>query len=187
VEMDLKAASNLMGLNYIVFRPHNVYGERQNISDRYRNVIGIFMNRIMNNQEVTIFGDGKQTRAFSYIKDIVPIIAKSIEKPEVYGKTFNIGGDVPCSLNELAYKVCEAMEVNAPEERIVHLEERYEVKHAHTVHHELRKYFPEFGVTTSLDKGLSIMAKWAKETGPQKSEHYGEYELTKNMPKFWVK
>jgi len=184
VEMDLKAAKELMGLNYIVFRPHNVYGERQNISDRYRNVIGIFMNQIMNNKDITIFGDGEQTRAFSYIKDIVPIIAKSIFREDCYGETFNIGGDIPCSLNELADKVCVSM---CAKKNIVHLETRFEVKHAHTKHDKLRKYFPEFGTTTILDVGLQKMANWAREEGPQECEHFGEYELTKNMPKFWIK
>ena len=62
----------MFGLHYIIFRPHNVYGERQNIGDRYRNVIGIFMNQIMQGQPMTIFGDGDQTRAFSYIGDVAP-------------------------------------------------------------------------------------------------------------------
>ena len=46
-ELDLKAAHELFGLNFIIFRPHNVYGERQNIADRYRNVVGIFMNQVL--------------------------------------------------------------------------------------------------------------------------------------------
>src|SRR6266480_5734153 len=66
VELDLKAAYEMFGLSYSIFRPHNVYGERQNIGDPYRNVIGIFMNQIMNGKLMTIFGDGLQTRAFSF-------------------------------------------------------------------------------------------------------------------------
>ena len=46
VELDLQAAAAMFGLRYTVFRPHNVYGERQNIADRYRNVVGIFMNQV---------------------------------------------------------------------------------------------------------------------------------------------
>ena len=56
-----------------IFRPHNVFGPRQNIGDRYRNVIGIFMNQILQGQPMTIFGDGTQTRAFSYIDDVAPM------------------------------------------------------------------------------------------------------------------
>src|SRR5262249_27124532 len=69
VECELKTSYEMFGLNYIIFRPHNVYGEHQNIGDRYRNVIGIFMNQIMRGQPLTIFGDGSQTRAFTYIDD----------------------------------------------------------------------------------------------------------------------
>ena len=77
VELDLKSAHEMFGLNYMIFRPHNVYGERQNIGDPYRNVVGIFMNQIMQGKELTIFGDGMQTRAFSHIDDVAPIIAQS--------------------------------------------------------------------------------------------------------------
>jgi UDP-glucose 4-epimerase len=70
VELDLRAAHEMFGLDYVVFRPHNVYGENQNIGDKYRNVIGIFMNQIMQGKKLTVFGDGTQTRAFSYIDDV---------------------------------------------------------------------------------------------------------------------
>ncbi|MGZ4035095.1 MAG: NAD-dependent epimerase/dehydratase family protein, partial [Bacteroidia bacterium] len=67
VEQDLKVTHEMFGLNYIIFRPHNVYGEYQNLGDRYRNVVGIFMNQLMQGKSLTVFGDGSQTRAFSYI------------------------------------------------------------------------------------------------------------------------
>lgn len=57
-ELDMQAAHEMFGLDYIIFRPHNVYGVNQNIGDRYRNVIGIFMNQVMQGQPMTIFGDG---------------------------------------------------------------------------------------------------------------------------------
>jgi UDP-glucose 4-epimerase len=60
VELDLKAAHEIFGLEYVVFRPHNVYGERQNIADTYRNVIGIFMNQLLRGEPMTIFGDASR-------------------------------------------------------------------------------------------------------------------------------
>src|SRR5512144_2648603 len=92
----------MFGLDYIIFRPHNVYGERQNIGDRYRNVVGIFMNQILQGKPMTIFGDGTQTRAFSYIGDIVPIMVGAIENPDAHNQIFNIGADQPYSVNDLA-------------------------------------------------------------------------------------
>ena len=92
VEQELKICREMFGLNYIIFRPHNVYGERQNIDDKYRNVIGIFMSQIMQGKPLTIFGDGKQTRAFSYIKCVSPIIARSILLDEAYQSNLQCGG-----------------------------------------------------------------------------------------------
>src|SRR5205814_2244237 len=57
VELDLAAAQRMFGLDYTVFRPHNVYGELQNLADPYRNVIGIFMNQVMSDRPMTVFGE----------------------------------------------------------------------------------------------------------------------------------
>ncbi|HXG53891.1 MAG TPA: NAD-dependent epimerase/dehydratase family protein, partial [Vicinamibacterales bacterium] len=78
VEQELAVSREMFGLDYIIFRPHNVYGSRQNIADRYRNVVGIFMNQILQGRPMTIFGDGTQTRAFTHIQDVAPLIAESI-------------------------------------------------------------------------------------------------------------
>merc|ERR1719181_1003281 len=71
-ELDLKAAKHMFDMDFIIFRPHNVYGPRQNIADKFRNAIGIFMNQIMRGEDMTLFGDGSQSRAFSYIDDVAP-------------------------------------------------------------------------------------------------------------------
>src|SRR5688572_20927672 len=105
VEQELRICREFFGLRSVVFRPHNVYGERQNIGDRYRNVVGIFMNQILRGEPLTIFGDGTQTRAFSHVSDVAPIIAEAIDEPRAHGQTFNIGADRPYSLNELGEAV----------------------------------------------------------------------------------
>ena len=86
----------MFGLDYVIFRPHNVYGARQNIGDRYRNVVGIFMNQILQGQPMTIFGDGTQTRAFSYIDDVAPVMAAAIDAAAAWNQVFNVGADSPC-------------------------------------------------------------------------------------------
>ncbi|HET9913899.1 MAG TPA: NAD-dependent epimerase/dehydratase family protein, partial [Anaerolineales bacterium] len=55
VEQELRVCNEMFDLDYVIFRPHNVYGERQNIGDKYRNVVGIFMNQALQNQPMTIF------------------------------------------------------------------------------------------------------------------------------------
>src|SRR3990172_6163745 len=125
VELDLAAAHRMFGLRYVIFRPHNVYGEYQNLGDPYRNVLGIFMNEIMQGRPMTIFGDGTQQRAFSYIGDIVPAMASSPWVPEAAGEIFNIGADVPYSVSHLARTAAAAMDV--PDHPIEHLPSRLEV------------------------------------------------------------
>jgi len=181
VELEREATRRMFGLNHIIFRPHNVYGPRQNIGDRYRNVVGIFMNQIMLGQPMTVFGDGLQTRAFSYVGDVAPIIARAVEVPAAYNRVFNVGADTPCTLNELAQAVAEAMGV---EPRIVHLPSRDEVKHAYSRHDECLRVFGERR-PTPLREGLSEMARWARRAGPRQSQPFSSIEITRNLVPSW--
>ena len=183
VEMDLEAAHRMFGLNYVVFRPHNVYGERQNIADKYRNVIGIFMNQIMRGEPLTIFGDGTQTRAFSYIGDVAPIIARSVEVREAYGEVFNVGADTPYSVNELTEAVRKALGQTA---QVRHLEARKEVLHAHSDHSKARKFFGAME-PVSLEEGIGRMARWATKAGPMESKEFEGIEVDINLPAGWTK
>ncbi len=181
VELDLRAARELFGLNFIIFRPHNVYGERQNIGDRYRNVVGIFMNNILQGKPLSIFGDGEQTRAFSYIGDVAPIIAESVERPAAYNETFNVGGDQPYSVNELARAVCRAMGVEC---RPQHLPARIEVKHAYPSHEKIARVLG-YKPRTPLEQGIARMAAWVKKVGACPSRKFRDLEVTKALPPSW--
>jgi len=181
IEMDLKAANHQFGLNYIIFRPHNVYGERQNIGDKYRNVIGIFMNQVMKGQPITIFGDGQQTRAFSYIADVAPVIAKSVQDPRAFGQVFNIGGDIPYTVNELAIAVAKAFTV---EPTINHLPARNEVLHAVASHEKVRAFF-EIPAPIPLLEGIQRMADWVRSVGPQPTKEFTQIEIRKGLPSGW--
>ncbi len=181
VELDLRAAHEMFGLNYIVFRPHNVYGENQNIGDKYRNVIGIFMNQIMQGKSMTIFGDGTQTRAFSYIDDVAIPIAKCVNVPASYNQVFNIGADKPYTVNELATVVCEEFGV---EPKITHLSARNEVLHAYSDH---TKAHGTFGSPTGIDlkQGIARMAAWARRVGARQSQEFSNIEITEKLPDGW--
>lgn len=183
VELDLKESHELFGLNYVIFRPHNVYGEFQNIGDRYRNVIGIFMNQIMQGQAMTIFGDGNQTRAFSYIDDVAPVIAASIERPECYNQVFNVGADKPYSVNELANVVAKAMGAKA---QVRHLDARNEVVHAFSAHEKVQKHFGDLIKNVSLEEGVGRMAAWAKKAGARQGKPFEGIEVRRNLPPSWA-
>ncbi|GIV76514.1 NAD-dependent epimerase/dehydratase family protein [Litorilinea aerophila] len=182
VEQELAICKEMFDLNYIIFRPHNVYGERQNIGDKYRNVVGIFMNQILQGKPMTVFGDGSQERAFTYIGDVAPIIARSIEVPAAYNQVFNIGADRPYTINQLAHAVAEAMGV-PPD--IVYVPARNEVVAAYSSHDKVERIFgvaPQY----SLEEGIGRMAAWVRQHGARASQEFEGIEVTKNFPKAWA-
>ena len=182
IEQELDVSHQLFGLPYIIFRPHNVYGERQNIGDPYRNVLGIFMNQAMLGEPFSIYGDGTQTRAFSHIDDVAPIIARSIDFPDAYNQIYNVGADIPYSINELAGHVADAMGV---ELRIKYLDSRHEVLHAYSSHTKARNTFKGLFKDITLDVGIKRMADWAKKHGSQETKPFTNIEVTKNLPASW--
>ena len=181
VECELRASKDMFGLDYMIFRPHNVYGPHQNIGDRYRNVVGIFMNQILQGRPMTVFGDGTQTRAFSYIADVAPVMAEAIERPEAWTQVFNLGADQPYTLNQLASRVATAMGTTAG---VVHLPARHEVPHVHSDHSRLRAVFGSKPVT-GLDDGLREMASWVRAHGARTSPPFQGIEVLKNLPAVW--
>ncbi|MBU0764310.1 MAG: NAD-dependent epimerase/dehydratase family protein [Bacteroidetes bacterium] len=182
VEQELKVTYEMFGLPYIIFRPHNVYGEYQNIGDRYRNVIGIFMNRLMQNKPLTVFGDGTQTRAFSYIGDIAPAIAGSVNIRRAYNEIFNIGADKEYTVNELAGAVMDILGVRT---EINYLAERNEVKHAYADHSRAKQIFG-LDAATPLATGIRRMSEWARTAGARKTERFKDIEITDNIPSIWL-
>ncbi len=183
VELDLAAAHSLFGLNYSIFRPHNIYGERQNHSDPYRNVLGIFINNIMMGKPMTIFGDGKQTRAFTHIDDVAPFIVKAVDIKDAKNEVFNIGADSPYTVLELAYQVARTMGVKP---RLAFLPKRHEVVHAFADHSKVRRVF-NIKTTIDLETGVKRMVEWAKKIGPLKPQKFKGVEINKKIPPSWKK
>ena len=182
VERDLFTAQQMFGLNYTIFRPHNVYGIPQNIGDKYRNVIGIFMNNIMKGESLNIFGDGTQRRAFTYVEDIIPSIAKAPEIIAAQNEVFNVGNDEHYSLNELSDIVKSAMKSEA---QVRHVESRNEVKVAYCSHEKFKEVFGDSN-ETKLEDGIAIMAKWAQTRGPMQSSPFSNIEIEENLPPLWL-
>jgi UDP-glucose 4-epimerase len=182
VEQELAATRSMFGLDYVVFRPHNVYGERQNIGDRYRNVVGIFMNQILQGRPMSVFGDGNQTRAFSYIGDVVPILAEAPHTPAARNQVFNVGADQPYTVNQLAQAVAAAMGVEAV---VDHLPARNEVVNAYSSHEKVVRVFgPRPAVR--LEDGLARMAAWVRQHGARQSRTFDPIEIRKNLPLAWA-
>lgn len=140
------------------------------------------MNQIMQKKQLTIFGDGKQTRAFSYIGDMSFEIANSINIDEAKNQIFNVGADKEYSVNELAQAVSDAMD---SELEIKHVEARNEVVHAWADHSKFNNVLKPIR-QTSLEEGIKKMAEWAKKNGVQKTSIFKNIEITENLPPVWL-
>ncbi len=183
VEMDLKLAHEMFGLKYSIVRPHNVVGIYQNIWDRYRNVIGIWIRKALAGEPLTIFGDGTQIRAFSDIKFYMDPFEKLMTAHD--GETFNIGADKNYTINEAAeavINVAKELGINATK---VHLEPRNEVHTAYCDHTKAHKLLG-FKDNTDLHETIMKMFKWAQEQ-PNRPMKNMDYEIEKNMYSFWKK
>jgi UDP-glucose 4-epimerase len=183
VEQELKITHEMFGLDHVIFRPHNVYGERQNIGDRYRNVVGIFMNQLMKDEPMSIFGDGEQQRAFTHISDVAPIIASCVDVPGARNQLFNVGADVPHTVNYLAEIVAAAMGKPCD---VVHLDPRNEVKIAFSDHSRAENTFGN-REKVSLQTGIEKMAEWVRLHGSRESNVFEEIEISRNLPPSWAR
>jgi UDP-glucose 4-epimerase len=179
VEADLRALGHVQGIEWIIVRPHNVYGPRQNLADPYRNVIGIFMRQALTGAPLTVFGDGLQTRAFSYIEDVAPAIA-TIATGDRHGYVVNVGGDEPVTILDAAHSVLQVTESPAG---IVHLPTRYEVRDAYCRHDVLRDVLGSWS-PTPMTVGLPRMAEWASTLTIGPLRQY-DYEVDRNLFAAW--
>jgi UDP-glucose 4-epimerase len=185
IEQILPIYKDVFGINYSILIPHNVYGERQNLQDPYRNAIAIFMNRIVSGKPPIIFGDGTQTRAFTYVRDCTPYIAQAGFAWEAFGERINIGSEEVVSLNEVAHIVLE--EMNRTDLKPVYAPARpSEVKHSYCSSDKARKIL-DYKTSTPLRIGIHNMAEWVKKRGHQKFRYWKSLEITKKAPLVWTK
>ena len=181
VEMDLKIASHQHGLNYTIIRPHNFYGINQNIWDKYRNVLGIWMYQILNKESPTIFGDGSQVRAFSYVDDSVIPFWNASQNDNCKGQIINLGGTKEYSISE----ACNIL-INVTGQNIkpAYLEPRHESKYAWATWDKSIKLLG-FEHKVNLEEGVTKMWEWAKKQPNRERYVWPEYELNKGLYEYW--
>ena len=179
-EFNIKIAGEQHGLDWCIIRPHNVFGIGQNIWDKYRNVLGIWMYQTINNQPMLIYGDGKQTRAFSYIDDILEPMWNAAVLKKASKEIINLGGIVGYSINGAAEILCNITGYN----NISHKEPRHEVKHAVPKPDKSIKLL-KYEQKTSLEEGLRKMWEWAKTQPNRDRMKWENYEITKGIYKYW--
>lgn len=182
VELHLEAMHKVHGLEYVIFRPQNVYGRNQHIGDSYRNVIGIFINQAMKGIPLTIFWDGEQKRAFSHISTIIPYFVAALTNTDCVWHVFNIGWEKPYTINELAAGIVGEFGMAT----IVNEPPRHEVKFAYASPRKAKIFFKEVSYNTvELREGLHDMVEWAQEIWPQEPTKFDGVEIKENMPHKW--
>jgi len=179
-EMDIQIAGEQHGLDWCITRPHNVFGVKQNIWDKYRNVLGIWMFQHLNGEPMTIFGDGLQTRAFSYIDDSLEPLWNAAVREQASKQIINLGGIKEYSILEAASTLGEIV----GEAEIKFLEERHEVKHSIPTYQKSIDLL-DFKHQTDLKEGLEKMWDWAKEQPMRKRFVWPTYELDKGIYSYW--
>jgi len=179
-ENDIEIAGEQHGLDWCIIRPHNVYGAKQNIWDKYRNVLGIWMYYHMECKPITIFGDGNQKRAFSYIDDSLEPLWNAAIRPEASKQIINLGGIHEYSINE-ASDILSSVLGGAEK---VYLEGRHEV---HTAIPTFQKSIDILGFEhkTNLKEGLTKMWEWAQQQPKRERFVWGDYEIKKGIYSFW--
>lgn len=182
-EMDIQIANEQHGLDYCIIRPHNVYGRKQNIWDKYRNVLGIWMYQHMNGEPMTIFGDGTQTRAFSCVDDILEPLWNAAIEPRASKEIINLGGVEEWSINDANKVLRDIIKYGAEYQ---HKEGRHEVKHSIPTYQKSEDILG-FKHKITLEEGLYDMWLWAQRQPNRDRFHWDNYELEKGIYSFWKK
>lgn len=192
MEEATQVLAKVHSFEHVIIRPHNVYGPRQNLSDPYRNVIGIFINCLLNNKNFYIYGKGEQKRAFTYIDDFNPYFVACGFSKDVVGHIINIGPKEDHSINQLANIVLSTffLDGSIPEA----LKPKYvplrpqEVVEAYCTNEKAVKLLG-YETKTRLEEGVLKMVSWAKAFGPQQFKYLSEgLELeSADTPETWMK
>ncbi len=192
MEKITEVLADVHNFKYVIIRPHNVYGPRQNLSDPYRNVVGIFINSVLHGKKFFVYGDGSQERAFSYIDDVAPTMVKAGFNSACEGRIINIGSDDNSTIKKLAETVLKSFfgSMNKVPKKLLpkYVPDRpREVKYAYCSHEVAQKLLG-FKPKVKLDEGVAEMVKWARTLGKQPFIYLDNLELeSKNTPQTWKK
>ncbi len=190
----MEQATHVLGavynISYTILRPHNVYGPRQNLEDPYRNVIGIFINRMLMGKHFYIYGDGRQKRSFSFIDDVAPYIVRAGFIKNTNNEIINIGPQQHATILEVAHEVLSHF-VDNPQNPPLKFKPSFlplrpqEVVNA-TCTDEKAKRLLGFRQKVPLNIGIARMVAWVKTIGPQPFKYLDTLELNnEKLPLTW--
>ena len=173
------------GFEYVIAVPHNIIGPRQKYDDPFRNVVSIFINRMLQGKQPIIYGDGKQKRCFSFIKDCIASLRKMAIQNNMVNETINIGPDEEfITINELAETIARLLDFQL---KPIYVPDRpQEIKEAFCSADKARRFL-DYKTHYSLDDGLREMIAWIKKRGPRPFNYHLEIEIiNEKTPTTWT-
>ena len=183
-EQTLKNLCAVHEVDWTILFPHNIVGPRQKYDDPYRNVLSIFLNRMLLMKPAIIYGDGSQKRCFSYVDDCISCIEEVIENAKTSKEIINIGPDEEfISIKDLADNCANITGFNST--HIYHKDRPQEVKFATCSSNKARKIL-EYKTKYNLDKSIELTCEYIKKRGPKDFSYELDLEIiNEKTPETW--
>lgn len=185
-ELVVKQICELNNINYTIIVPHNIIGPRQNYTDPFRNVAAIMINRMLQNKQPIIYGDGEQKRTFSFIGDCIYCLERVVLQDNLNGEIINIGPDEEfVTINQLAKIIANELKFSL---NPIYVKDRpYEIKLA-TCSSDKARSLLGYNTKTTLTEGIREMVKDIKSKGAKDFLYNYEIEINNdNTPDTWRK
>ena len=183
-EQVLKNLCDLNNIEWVIAVPHNIIGPRQKYDDPFRNVVSIMINRMLQGKAPIIYGDGKQTRCFSYIDDCLSCLIPMLDQKNLNKQIINIGPDEEfVTINKIAEICSNITGVNL---NPIYKEDRpKEVKHA-TCSADKARELLNYETKVNLENGIKKTFDYIKKRGVKPFDYHIELEIDNELtPKTW--
>ncbi len=182
----LKNLCDLNNIEWVIAVPHNIIGPRQIYDDPYRNVVSIFLNRMLQGKAPIIYGDGEQKRCFSFIDDCLDCMIPMLDQKNLNKQIINIGPDEEfVTINDVV-EICANI-TGSNLDPIYKKERPREVKHATCSSNKARKLL-NYKTKTNLKEGILRTYDYIKKRGVRKFDYRLAIEIDNNLtPDTWKK
>ncbi|MCI0533333.1 NAD-dependent epimerase/dehydratase family protein [bacterium] len=183
-ELFIQSMAEAHGFEYAIIVPHNIYGPRQKYDDPFRNVLSIMINRMLQEKQPIIYGDGMQRRNFSYIEDTVGPMEKAAFEDNVIGETINVGPDDEfITINEAAETLADILDFDL---NPIYMPDRpQEVKHASCSAEKARRLLG-YQTKTTFREGAEELVDWIRMRGAKPFEYHLNLEIINDRtPRTW--
>ncbi len=180
----LKNLCELNGVEWVIAIPHNIIGPKQKYDDPYRNVVSIMINRMLQGKAPIIYGDGNQTRCFSYIDDCLSCLVPMLDQKNVNGEIINIGPDEEfVTINKIAEICSNITGINLSP--IYKKDRPKEVKHA-TCSADKARALLNYKTQVSLKDGIQKTFEYIKTRGIRPFDYNINLEINNELtPSTW--